>query len=205
MMNATTHPTNNPGAVINPAAGNNPSMGKRIAKITGVIIAIAIVLVAASVILATYVWNGLDAGQPAPTFSGHDLTGKSINLTDYASKPVMLTFWSPDCGACREELPTLQTIAADPNAEVTLVTVVSKMPAAEVQQFVTEAGLTFPVIVDEAGQIAHDYEITGVPVSYFINPDGQIDHSIIGAGREGDLQNNLFAWLSTCSVDEVCK
>ena len=205
MMNSTAHPTNNTGAIFTPTVDNKPSMRKRIVNITGVIIATALLLVAASAILATYVWNGLDAGQPAPALSGHDLNGKPISLADYAGKPVMLTFWSPDCGACREELPTLQTIAADPNAEVTLVTVVSKMPAAEVQQFVTEAGLTFPVIVDEAGQIAHDYEITGVPVSYFINPDGQIDHSIIGAGREGDLQNNLFAWLSTCSVDEVCK
>jgi len=200
MMNATTHTD----TVFNPIT-NKPSPTKRIAKIMGVIIAIGIFLVAASAILATYVWNGLDAGQPAPAFRANDLNGEPITLADYRGKPVMLTFWSPDCGACREELPALQTIAADPNAEVTLVTVVSKMPATAVQQFVTEAGLTFPVIVDEAGQIAQDYEITGVPVSYFINPDGQIDHSIIGAGGEGDLQNNLFAWLSTCSVEEVCK
>lgn len=200
MMNATTHTD----TVFNPIT-NKPSPTKRIAKIMGVIIAIGIFLVAASAILATYVWNGLDAGQPAPAFRANELNGEPITLADYRGKPVMLTFWSPDCGACREELPALQTIAADPNAEVTLVTVVSKMPATAVQQFVTEAGLTFPVIVDEAGQIAQDYEITGVPVSYFINPDGQIDHSIIGAGGEGDLQNNLFAWLSTCSVEEVCK
>ena len=205
MMNSTTHPTNNTDAIFTPTVDNKPSMRKRIVKITGVIIATALLLVAASAILATYVWNGLAAGQPAPAFSAHDLNGKPISLADYSGKPVMLTFWSPDCGACREELPTLQTIAADPNATVTLVTVVSKVPTAEVQQFVAEAGLTFPVIVDEAGKIAADYEIVGVPVSYFINPDGTVDHSIIGAGREGDLQNNLFAWLSTCNVDEVCK
>ncbi|MCE7980141.1 MAG: TlpA family protein disulfide reductase [Caldilinea sp. CFX5] len=200
MMNSTAHTD----AVFTPVA-NKPSMLKRSAKITAVLIAIGLLLFAGSVFLATYVWNGLEAGQPAPTFSAHDLTGKPIRLADYSGKPVMLTFWSPDCGACREELPALQTIAADPNAEVTLVTVVSKMPAAEVQPFVAEAGLTFPVIVDEAGKIAEAYEIVGVPVSYFINSDGTIDHSIIGAGREGDLQNNLFAWLSTCRVDEVCK
>ena len=201
MMNSTL----NTDAVFNPTVANKPSMRKRIVKIVALLVATGLLLIAASAILATYVWNGLEAGQPAPAFSGQGLNGEPISLDQYAGKPVMLTFWSPDCGACREELPALQTIAADPNAEVTLVTVVSKMPAAEVQQFVAEAGLTFPVIVDEAGQIAHDYEITGVPVSYFINPDGQIDHSIIGAGREGDLQNNLFAWLRTCNVDEVSK
>lgn len=201
MMNSTL----NTDAVFSPTVANKPSMRKRIVKIVALLIATGLLLVAASAILATYVWNGLEAGQPAPLFSGQGLNGEPISLEDYAGKPVMLTFWSPDCGACREELPALQTIATDPNATVTLVTVVSKMPAAEVQQFVAEAGLTFPVIVDEAGQIAQNYEITGVPVSYFINPDGQIDHSIIGAGGEGDLQNNLFAWLRTCNVEEVCK
>ena len=201
MMNSTM----NTETMLNPVALNKPTMLKRLLKISGIITSIGLLIFAASVILATFVWNGLEAGQPAPTFSAQDLNGNPISLEAYNGKPVMLTFWSPDCGACREELPALQMIADDPNADVTLITVVSKLPAAEVQQFVTEAWLTFPVIVDEAGQIAHDYEIVGVPVSYFINPDGRIDHSAVGAGREGDLQNNLFAWLSTCNLDEVCK
>ncbi len=117
----------------------------------------------------------------------------------------MLTFWSPYCSACLEELPAIQGIANDPNAEVTLVTVVSKLTASEVQQFMAAKGLTFPVLVDELGGIATDYEITGVPVSYFINPDGMIDHSMIGAGSKGALENTLFAWLSTCNLDEVCR
>lgn len=201
MLNTTTHTTSPFSTPIT----NKATLGKRLLKLLGIASAALILLFATSAFLAMVVWNGLEAGQPAPAFSGRDLTGQTIALADYAGTPVMLTFWSPDCSACREELPALQTIASDPNAEVTLVTVVSKVPLAEVQQFVEEAGLTFPVIVDEPGAIATAYEITGVPVSYFINPDGKIDHSVIGAGSEGALQNDLFAWLSTCNLDDVCK
>ncbi len=182
-----------------------PMVVKRLATMIGIGLAIFVLLFATSALLAMVVWNGLDAGQPAPSFSSHDLNDQPIELADYAGKPVMLTFWSPDCSACREELPALQSLATEANADVTLLTVVSKLSAAEVQQFMQEAGLTFPVIVDESGGIATDYEITGVPVSYFINPDGQIDHSMIGADRQGVLENNLFAWLSTCKLDEVCR
>ncbi len=182
-----------------------PAIVKRIATIIGIGLTACVLLFAISAVMAMVVWNGLDAGQPAPSFSGPDLNDQPIELTDYAGKPVMLTFWSPDCSACREELPTLQSLATAANADVTLLTVVSKLPAADVQVFMQEAGLTFPVIVDETGSIATDYEITGVPVSYFINPDGRIDHSIIGADRQGALENNLFAWLSTCKLDEVCR
>lgn len=197
--------TMNTTTTVSPIVTNKAPIIKRIAIILGSAIAIFALLFATSALLAMVVWNGLEAGQPAPTFRSHDLNGKALSLAAYAGKPVMLTFWSPDCSACREELPALQTIANDVNADVTLLTVVSKVPTAEVQQFVAEAGLTFPVIIDEAGSIAAAYEIVGVPVSYFINPDGMIDHSTIGAGRAGDLENNLFAWLSTCNLDEVCK
>lgn len=202
MFNVTATPQS---TAMNPGMTNQKSLGKRLLKISGIAVALLVLLFAASAFLATFVWNGLDAGQPAPDFSGHDLNGKPIRLADYAGKPVMLTFWSPECGACREELPALQAIATDPNANVTLVTIVSGMPAADVQQFVQQQGLTFPVLVDEPGNIAKAYEITGIPVSYFINPDGKIDHNVIGAGGKNDLHNNLFAWLNTCKVNTVCK
>lgn len=182
-----------------------PSVIKRIAMMTGILIASAVALFITSAFLANVIWNGLEAGEIAPSFSGRDLSGNEVRLEDYAGKPVIVTFWSPYCSACLEELPVLQTIANDSQAEVALVTIVSKLPTAEVQQFMQDQGLTFPVIVDEPGGIATEYEITGVPVSYFINPDGSIDHSIIGADREGALENNLFTWLSTCNLSEVCK
>ena len=190
---------------LEPAIRPQAPILKRIALMIGISLVGFAILFATSAVLAMVVWNGVDAGQPAPSFSGHDINDQPIALADYAGKPVMLTFWSPDCSACRQELPTLQSLATDASADVTLLTVVSQLPAAEVQQFMQEAGLTFPVLVDESGDIATDYEITGVPISYFINPNGQIDHSIIGADRKGALENNLFAWLGTCKLAEVCR
>jgi peroxiredoxin len=204
-MNTTANITTNLTVTANSVAINKSQVIKRIATILGIAVAAFILLFATSAFLAMQVWNGLDAGQSAPSFSGHDLNGNPMSLDAYQGKPVMLTFWSPDCGACREELPTLQAIASDPNADVTLLTIVSKVPTAEVAQFVAEAGLTFPILVDEPGNIAKAYEITGVPISYFINPDGKIDHSIIGAGSKDTLRNDLFTWLGTCNLEEVCK
>ena len=201
MMNSTM----STDTMLPPIVRHKTPVLKRLLQIVGGLIAVAMLLFAASLFVANFMLTGLAAGTPAPTFSAPDLNGNLLRLTEYAGQPVMVTFWSPDCFACREELPALQAIASDPNANVTLLTVVSKVPAAEVQAFVAAEGLTFPVIVDEAGAIAQDYQISGVPVSYFINPDGKVDHNVIGAGGEGALTNNLFTWLSTCNLDEVCK
>jgi thiol-disulfide isomerase/thioredoxin len=75
-------------------------------------------------------------GEDAPIFYARDLQGKAVRLSDYLGRPVMLTFWSPECTACREELATLQAIADAPGAGLALLTVVSHPGAADVQAFV---------------------------------------------------------------------
>jgi len=166
---------------------------------------LSLLLLAISWLLLTnLLWTGLPAGQPAPSVQGTTLTGEQLDLAAYRGQPVMLTFWSPDCFACRQELPTLQALATDPNNALHLITVVSHVPTAEVRQFVAEAGLTFPIIVDEPGTIAQRYAVSGIPFTYLIGPDGLIDQALIGAGAEGELAGSLTSWLHSCPIDEVC-
>jgi thiol-disulfide isomerase/thioredoxin len=117
----------------------------------------------------------------------------------------MLTFWSPECFACREELPTLQAIATDPASDVVLLTVVSHLPAEDVRKFMRDQGLTFRVIVDEKATIPARYQVTGIPFTYFIRPEGTVDRAVIGAGEEGELHTKLQGWLKTCNIDAPCK
>lgn len=156
------------------------------------------------ILLTNLLWTGLPTGQPAPSFQGTTLAGEQFDLAAYREQPVMLTFWSPDCFACRQELPTLQALSADPSNELQLITVVSHLSEAEVRQFVAEAGLTFPIIVDEPGTIAQHYDVSGIPFTYLIGPDGLIDQALIGAGAEGELAGTLTGWLHRCQIDEVC-
>ncbi len=170
----------------------------------GIVLLSLLTLAIGWILIVNLFLNGLPAGQVAPAFSGTTLDGQPVDLAAYHTQPVMLTFWSPDCFACREELPTLQVLSTDPSNAMQLITVVSHMAEADVRQFVAEAGLTFPVIVDEAGTIAQRYEVSGIPFTYFIGPDGLIDQAVIGAGGAGVLESTLSAWLYSCQIDEVC-
>lgn len=157
-----------------------------------------------NLLLVNLLFTGLPTGSRAPLFQGEALDGQLIDLAQGQGQPVMLTFWSPDCFACREELPTLQALAGDPNAEMQLITVVSHMEEALVADFVAEQGLTFPILVDPAGTIAEQYEVSGIPFTYFIDGNGLVDEVVMGAGREGALQDQLSHWLNSCRIDEVC-
>jgi len=168
--------------------------------VTLVVMAMAVI----NILLSNFVLTGLPAGTTAPLFAEEALSGEEINLANYQGQPVMLTFWSPDCFACREELPVLQALANEPNAKMHLITIVSHMERADVERFVANEGLTLPVIIDPLGLIAQSYQVSGIPFTYFIDQNGLIDQAVLGAGHEGELQNQLFSWLQSCQIDDIC-
>jgi len=50
----------------------------------------------------------------------------------------------------------------------------------EIMPFVNEQGLTFPILLDETGDMANAYQLKSLPSSYFINRDGIINEVVIG-------------------------
>jgi len=181
-----------------------PSRPRRALKNTGWAVLLLITLLGGYILFTNLFWTGLGEGKLAPDFTATDLQGNPVRLSAFQGRPVMLTFWSPECFACRQELPTLQAIANQSKREVVLLTVVSHMTTDAVKTFMQEEKLTFPVIVDEAGALPKLYKVTGVPFTYFIQPDGTIKSTMIGAGAEGDLNKKVNTWVNTCQIDNPC-
>lgn len=181
-----------------------PSTLYRYLKVFGWIVLALLTLIVGYGLYTNLFLTGLGQGKPAPDFTATNLAGHRVQLSDFTGQPVMVTFWSPDCFACRQELPTLQAIATKQKSDVVLVTIVSHMAAAQVKQFMRDQNLTFPVLVDEAGAIPKAYKVTGVPFTYFINPNGTIKSTMIGAGAEGELSKTAKAFVSMCKIDEPC-
>lgn len=188
-----------------PAQPVRKSLLRRLLFVGGAAITSLLILMITFILLTNVWWTGLAQGEVAPNFSGQDLNGKPVQLSAYLGHPVMLTFWSPDCFACRDELPAMKAIAAKKDSDMVFLTVVTHPTAAEVKAFVQKEGITFPVIMDEKSTITSQYKVHGEPFTYFIDPDGRVAQKVIGAGEPDALHNNLLAWLKTCSANTVCK
>jgi thiol-disulfide isomerase/thioredoxin len=50
---------------------------------------------------------------PAPDFTAQDVTGKTVKLSDFRGKVVLLNFWASWCGVCKDEKPKLSAMAAE--------------------------------------------------------------------------------------------
>ena len=118
-----------------------------------------------------------------PDFSLTSLTGETIALSDLRGRAVLLNFWASWCTPCRAEMPAIQAIHADYAARglvVLAVNVTAQDSRSAAESFAAENALTFPILLDEAGDVNRLYQVDSLPTTFFIGPDGVIREIVIG-------------------------
>jgi len=124
---------------------------------------------------------GLNVGDTAPDFELHTLDGEVAKLSDYRGERVMLNFWATWCPPCRAEMPDMEQFYQDTGATILAVNLTETEPDIEqVQRFVDEFGITFPVLLDEKIEVAETYAIQPVPTTYMIDSNGKIQFKLFG-------------------------
>ena len=137
-------------------------------------------------------WQLKDAASgPAPMIDAELMTGQAVNLADYRGKPVLVHFWATWCPVCKYENEGIDAIAED----YQVITVASwSEDRSAVQVFMREHSLSMPVIVDEDGEWARLYGVSGVPTSFIIDDQGTIRFRERGFTTETGLRLRLW-WL----------
>lgn len=123
-------------------------------------------------------------GKQAPDFTLPTLDGKEVNLSQFQGQPVLINFWATWCVPCRQEMPELVR-AYEAHKEEGLVVLGLNLTYSDslkdVEAFVNEFNMTFPVLLDKDGAVAERlFQIRGVPTSIFINRDGTIERIQVG-------------------------
>lgn len=125
---------------------------------------------------------GLEEGEIAPDFELTTLDGETVQLSDYRGERVMLNFWATWCPPCRAEMPDMQDLYDEEDVVILAVNMTeTESNLEEVPDFVDELDLTFPIPMDEEGDIMDAYQIQAYPTSYMIDSNGRIQFIALGA------------------------
>jgi peroxiredoxin len=117
----------------------------------------------------------------APDVELPDLAGKPVRLRDFRGRVVLLNLWATWCAPCREEMPALQTLARELGPRgLTVVGVNFKESAREVEPFVKEHGLTFPMLLDAEGRVSERYQVFALPVTFLVDRRGMLVGTVLG-------------------------
>ncbi|MFR9070092.1 MAG: TlpA family protein disulfide reductase [Paraclostridium sp.] len=122
-------------------------------------------------------------------FTLYDQNGKEHKLSDYKGKTVFLNFWATWCPPCKEEMPYIEQLYKEynkNNKDVVILGVASpnldrEGSKEDIIEFLQQEKYTFPVVMDNNGELAYQYGISAYPTTFIIDKEGYITQYVPGA------------------------
>ena len=103
-----------------------------------------------------------------------NLTQSNFQATlDAATTPVLVDFWAPWCGPCKQIAPVLEELSQELAGKVTIC----------------------KVDVDNNAEIAAQYGIRAIPTLMIFN-GGQVVDQVVGSTSKADLKNRLGKFMA---------
>ena len=125
----------------------------------------------------------VEVGKPAPDFTATDINGKTIHLSDYKGKIVVLESYNSDCPYCHNQYKTgaMQALQRDLAAKGVVWLLVNSVnpnnfshrtPEQARAEVAAEKMAVTAWIDDSSGAVGHLYDMKTTPDMYVINKDG---------------------------------
>ena len=120
-------------------------------------------------------------GDPAPDYGYVDKEGKTVRISDFRGKWVLMDFWRFGCGPCIKAVPELGALSRELQDKLVVVSIsVDKEPIWKKAS--EEHGITWNDWNDPKGFSGgiRTYGAPGVPAFVLVTPEGAIDYIMVG-------------------------
>ena len=129
----------------------------------------------------------VEIGKPAPDFTGTDINGKTVKLSDYKGKIVVIESYNSDCPFCHNQYSgAVQELQKELGAKGVVWLLVNSVnaknsshrTAAEAQKEWTDLKINATAWIDDtAGTIGHLYDMKTTPHVFVVAADGTLAYN----------------------------
>ncbi|OGW18323.1 MAG: hypothetical protein A2072_03215 [Nitrospirae bacterium GWC1_57_7] len=129
-------------------------------------------------------------------FALQDLNGKTVNLTDFRGRVVLLDFWATWCPPCRSSIPAMEQLHKEYSAKGLVLLGISLDHGDwdYVKSFRQEDGITYPILKGN-DDISEQYMVRTIPYLVLLDKEGVVRRRITGPGGEDTIKKDLQGLL----------
>lgn len=138
-----------------------------------------------------------------------NIDGQTLSLKGFQGKWTFLTFWATWCGACKQQMPILETLQLGFEHKGLNVVGVSidDDETAVVAEYVKRNELSYEILHDRAGTVAAKYLANSIPTTYLVSPNLRLVGVVRGVANWEDPKHfaaieNLLA-INSVEIPEV--
>jgi cytochrome c biogenesis protein CcmG/thiol:disulfide interchange protein DsbE len=105
-----------------------------------------------------------------------------VSLDDLRGRTVVLNFWASWCEPCEGEAPILDQVARQyrGSGDVVVLGLDVQDLTDEALRFAREFGISYPSLREAGDDAYRAYQLTGVPETFVIDPEGRIALKLAG-------------------------
>ena len=145
-------------------------------------------------------------GKAAPDFALKALDGKTVHLSDYRGKAVLLNFWATWCQPCKIEMPwfaELQKQYGPEGLQVVGIAVDEDASTDDLAKFAGNLGVNYPILVGKESVEDLFGGVQFLPATLYIDRDGKIVDKVFGLKGRGEIEDSIKKALGSARVAQV--
>ena len=130
-------------------------------------------------------------------FALKNLEGKTVSLSSYKGKIVLLNFWATWCGPCKAEIPIFVELQDKYQEDLVIVGFSVDDTADKAKAFADEYQINYPILLGEGREDVQDAygPIWGIPASFLISKDGKVCRKHLGIAPKAVFEKEIVALM----------
>ncbi len=143
-----------------------------------------------------YCQNDINKARPA------EYDQVEIKLSDLKGKPVLINFWASWCTTCKDEQPLLEAAWQRYKDQVMFLGLSHLDQDKNARAWLQCYNVTYPNALDKGGKVYNAYHVQGVPETFFIDANGNVQDYYVGAFPSAAVLDGFIQKLLNSSSQE---
>ncbi len=129
----------------------------------------------------------------APDFGLESLEGKTVHLSDFRGKAVLLNFWATWCQPCKIEMPWFEQLQKqyEPQGLQVIGVAMDDADKEDIAKFAKNLGVDYPILVgkEDVGEAYGGVQF--LPATFYVGRDGKVVDKVFGLKGRDEIEDKI--------------